>query len=87
VLSHGLTSVEAARRLDQDGPNRVEGAKGVSLWTILLRQVSNSLTAVLIIVAVVTYVIRDWIEAGVICAVILLNVVIGYVLAISLRMT
>jgi magnesium-transporting ATPase (P-type) len=72
-----LTSDEAARRLAQDGPNKVEGAKGVSLWTILLRQVSNSLTAVLVIVAVVTFVIKDWIEAGVILAVIVLNIVVG----------
>ena len=74
-----MTSDEAARRLEQYGLNKVEGAKGVSLWTILLRQISNSLTAVLVIVAVVTFVIKDWIEAGVICAVILLNIVVGYV--------
>lgn len=78
-VEHGLTSDEAARRLAQDGPNKVEGAKGVSLWTILLRQVSNSLTAVLVIVAVVTFVIKDWIEAGVILAVIVLNIVVGFV--------
>ena len=44
--SHGIDAPEAASRLQRHGPNKVEGAKGLSVWTILLRQVSNSLTIV-----------------------------------------
>ena len=43
---NGITASEAALRLQHHGPNKVEGAKGLSVWTILLRQVSNSLTLV-----------------------------------------
>lgn len=43
---NGIDDSEAARRLQHHGPNKVEGAKGLSVWTILLRQVSNSLTLV-----------------------------------------
>ncbi|KAK7529361.1 hypothetical protein IWX46DRAFT_433952 [Phyllosticta citricarpa] len=43
---HGLARAEAASRLHRDGPNKVEGTKGLSMWKILLRQVSNSLTLV-----------------------------------------
>jgi magnesium-transporting ATPase (P-type) len=44
--SHGLTATEAESRLRLFGPNKVKGAEGLSLWAILLRQVSNSLTLV-----------------------------------------
>jgi len=44
--SHGLTATEAESRLRLYGPNKVKGAEGLSLWAILLRQVSNSLTLV-----------------------------------------
>ena len=46
TLRNGIAAPEAARRLQHHGPNKVEGAKGLSVWTILLRQVSNSLTLV-----------------------------------------
>jgi len=78
-IQHGLTSSDAARRLEQDGPNKVEGAKGLSLWTILVRQVSNALTMVLFIVMALSFAIQDFIEGAVIAAVILLNIVVGLV--------
>ncbi|KAK7934544.1 ATPase Na K transporting alpha [Apiospora marii] len=78
-FGHGLTGAEAARRLGQDGPNAVKGAKGLSVWEILLRQVSNSLTVVLFIVMALSFAIADFIEGGVIAAVILLNIVVGLI--------
>ncbi|KAH7040948.1 uncharacterized protein B0I36DRAFT_281587 [Microdochium trichocladiopsis] len=78
-IQHGLTSSDAARRLEDDGPNKVEGAKGLSLWTILVRQVSNALTMVLFIVMALSFAIQDFIEGAVIAAVILLNIVVGLV--------
>ncbi|KAK2599494.1 hypothetical protein N8I77_011245 [Diaporthe amygdali] len=77
-IKDGLTGAEAAARLQKNGPNKVEGAKGISLWTILLRQVSNSLTLVLVITAILSFAINDHIEGAIICAVILLNIVVGF---------
>ncbi|KAI0872417.1 hypothetical protein GGS24DRAFT_16489 [Hypoxylon argillaceum] len=77
--SHGLSQTEAARRLAEDGPNRVKAAKGLSAWKILLRQVSNSLTVVLILVMALSFAIHDYAEGGVITAVIVLNIVVGLV--------
>ncbi|KAL2132269.1 hypothetical protein VTI74DRAFT_4009 [Chaetomium olivicolor] len=76
---NGIDNAEAARRLEHHGPNTVEGAKGLSVWTILLRQVSNSLTLVLVITMVLSFAISDYIEGGVIAAVILLNIVVGFI--------
>jgi Cation transporter/ATPase, N-terminus len=45
-LQHGLSTTEAASRLARDGPNKLEEDEGVSIWKVLLRQVSNSLTMV-----------------------------------------
>jgi len=78
-IHDGLSDEEAARRLEADGPNRVEETEGLSIWEILLRQFSNSLTLVLIITMAISYGIADYIEGSVIAAVILLNVVVGFV--------
>ncbi|KAK4245991.1 calcium-transporting ATPase 3 [Corynascus novoguineensis] len=78
-VENGIDGPEAARRLQHHGPNKVEGAKGLSVWTILLRQVSNSLTLVLVITMVLSFAIADHIEGGVIAAVILLNIVVGFI--------
>ncbi|KAJ3556363.1 hypothetical protein NPX13_g10152 [Xylaria arbuscula] len=77
--NNGLSHSEAARRLDEYGPNRVKAAKGLSVWKILLRQVSNSLTVVLILVMALSFAIHDYIEGSVITAVIVLNIVVGLV--------
>ncbi|KAL4903888.1 hypothetical protein BDW74DRAFT_34886 [Aspergillus multicolor] len=78
-LQHGLSNEEAASRLARDGPNRVREMEGLSAWKILLRQVSNSLTLILVIVMGVSFGIHDYIEGGVVTAVILLNIVVGFV--------
>jgi P-type Na+/K+ transporter len=78
-IENGLTSEDAAARLERDGPNSIKGAKGISLWEIFLAQVANALTVVLIAVAVLSFAIQDYIEAGVVMAVIVLNIVVGYV--------
>jgi len=77
-IDHGLTTVEAASRLQLYGPNKVKGAEGLSMWKILMRQISNSLTFVLIIVMAISFAIGDFIEGGVISAVILLNIFVGF---------
>ncbi|KAI0543801.1 hypothetical protein F4679DRAFT_590115 [Xylaria curta] len=77
--SNGLSHAEAARRLAEYGPNKVKAAKGLSAWKILLRQVSNSLTVVLILVMALSFAIHDYAEGGVITAVIVLNIVVGLV--------
>ncbi|EDP53796.1 hypothetical protein KXX16_005569 [Aspergillus fumigatus] len=78
-IQNGLSSAEAATRLERDGPNRVQEIEGVSTWKILLRQVSNSLTMVLLITMAISFGIHDYIEGGVITAVIVLNIVVGFV--------
>jgi Na+-exporting ATPase len=45
-LANGLESSDAKSRYEKDGPNKLHADKGVGWGTVLVRQVSNSLTLV-----------------------------------------
>ncbi|KAF7183748.1 hypothetical protein CNMCM7691_004098 [Aspergillus felis] len=77
-LDEGLTPDEAARRLQTYGPNKLDEGEGVSVVKILVRQVANAMMLVLILAMAVSFGIQSWIEGGVICAVIVLNIVVGF---------
>jgi potassium/sodium efflux P-type ATPase len=76
---NGLSIIEAAKRLEANGPNKLDDSGSVSIAEVLLKQVSNSLTIVLVIAMALSYGTLDFIEGAVISAVILLNIVLGFV--------
>ncbi|KAF5696968.1 potassium sodium efflux P-type transporter [Fusarium globosum] len=78
-VDDGLSSEEAAARLARDGPNSIKGAKGISLYEIFIQQIANALTVVLIAVTALSFAISDYIEGGVVAAVIVLNIVVGLI--------
>ncbi|OQE28878.1 hypothetical protein PENSTE_c003G04443 [Penicillium steckii] len=78
-LQNGLSNTEAESRLGRDGPNNIREMESISIWGIFLRQVSNSLTIVLLITMGLSFGIDDYIEGSVITAVILLNIIVGFV--------
>ncbi|KAI9933990.1 hypothetical protein ASPWEDRAFT_48610 [Aspergillus wentii DTO 134E9] len=73
----GLSSGEAKKRLEEHGPNELEGGEGVSIAKIIIRQIANAMMLVLIIAMAVSFGIQSWIEGGVIAAVIGLNIIVG----------
>lgn len=75
---NGLDKDEAILRLEANGPNSIKEAKAVSIWTIFVRQVANALTIILLAAMALSFGVRDYIEGGVVCAVITLNVIIGF---------
>lgn len=75
----GLTGSDAKGRLDDYGKNELGEAGGVNPGKILLRQVANAMTLVLIMAMAVSFGIKSWIEGGVIAAVIGINIVVGFV--------
>lgn len=77
-LRNGLTANEVTHRRERYGSNKLESSGGIVWWRILLRQVSNSLTLVLVIAMALSFGTQDWIEGGVITAVIFLNIVVGF---------
>ncbi|QDS70434.1 hypothetical protein FKW77_009700 [Venturia effusa] len=74
----GLTASEARIRLDDYGRNELGDQGGVSITKILIRQIANAMMLVLLMALIVSFAIASWIEGGVITAVIVLNVVIGF---------
>ncbi len=75
----GLTETEAAKRLAQYGPNQLVDEAKISRMVILLHQFTSPLIYILLIAACVTLLLREYIDTGVIVAVVLLNAVIGYI--------
>ncbi|KAH6844593.1 hypothetical protein B0I37DRAFT_327262 [Chaetomium sp. MPI-CAGE-AT-0009] len=77
VLS-GLTANEAKARLEQFGRNDLGEEEGVQPLKIVIAQIANAMTLVLILAMAVSFGIQSWIEGGVVAAVILLNIVVGF---------
>ncbi|KAI8660212.1 Cation-ATPase-N domain-containing protein [Fusarium keratoplasticum] len=77
-LEDGLTSDEAKGRLEQYGRNEFGAEKGVQPVKIFIGQIANALTLVLILAMAASLGIQSWIEGGVVAAVIVLNIVVGF---------
>jgi len=76
---HGLTSEEAARRLEQHGPNELAEKPRPGVWKMLLGQFNNFIVIVLIVAAVISALLGDYIEAAAILAIVVLNAILGVV--------
>jgi calcium-translocating P-type ATPase len=75
----GLGVDDAARRLREYGPNRLPDEDRESAVVRLLKQFHNVLIYILIAAALFTAFLGEWIDTGVIAAVVLVNALIGYV--------
>jgi len=73
----GLASSEAEARLDVAGRNVARTRRGVSHLAILFRQLRSPLLALLLFAAVVSLVLREWVDAIAVIAIVAASVVIG----------
>ena len=71
--AHGLSSAEAAARLSQEGPNRLEEEPPPALWRRLLAQFRSLLVLVLAAAALIAGALGEWVDAIAILAIVLLN--------------
>ncbi|KAJ1731572.1 hypothetical protein LPJ61_002471 [Coemansia biformis] len=74
----GLSTSEAERRLTVHGPNEMRGGGRPSALKILFRQLANLMTLILIAAVAIAFAIKDWIEAGVVIGVIVVNTAVGF---------
>ncbi|KAF9137430.1 Na+ ATPase [Mortierella sp. GBA39] len=77
-ILEGLSSEEAATRLQTYGLNALEGDGGVKWYKVLWRQVANVLVAVLLIATALAFATKDYAEGSVILFVIVMNAAIGF---------
>lgn len=75
----GLSSAEAAARLQQYGPNQLQEAPARPWWRLLLSQLSDFMILVLLSAALVAGWVGEWLDAIAIIAIVLLNAIIGVV--------
>ncbi len=74
----GLAEAEAARRLEEHGPNELTEAGAKSPWRILAEQFTSLLIIILVIAAVVSAALGDLEDAIAILAIIVLNGALGF---------
>jgi cation-transporting P-type ATPase F len=77
-VREGLSVDEAARRFASFGPNRMADAKRIPPWRRFLRQFHQALIYILLAASLVSLMLGEIVDAGVIFGVVLVNAVIGY---------
>ena len=78
-ITKGLGPGQVSRRRSQFGANMLPRSKRGGMWRKLLRQFNNPLVYVLLAAAAVTGVLGEYLDSGVILAVVLVNTLIGFV--------
>lgn len=75
----GLTEAEAAVRHRRHGPNEMTARRGRPGWLKFLLQFNQPLVYILIVAAVVSGLLGEWVDAAVIMGVVLVNAVVGHI--------
>ncbi len=78
-LHTGLNDGEVTQRLAQHGRNSLPSAKRRGPWLRFALQFHNPLIYVLLAAGTVTFGLKDYIDAGVIAGVVLINAIIGFI--------
>lgn len=76
-LSQGLTPEEAAKRLQENGPNELKEKKGKTKLQIFLSQLNDPMIYILFAAAAVSILLKEVGDACIILVVVLLNAFIG----------
>ncbi len=76
-LSAGLSSQEAAKRIQEYGANRLEGGKEKSLLQMALEQLKDFLVIILMVAAIISIGLGEALEGIVILAIVILNTCLG----------
>ncbi|MDD2882481.1 MAG: cation-transporting P-type ATPase [Rhodoferax sp.] len=86
VLAHlaadantGLSSADVTQRLATYGSNSLPASRRRGPWLRFILQFHNPLIYVLLAAGVVTFGLKDYVDAGVIAAVVLINALIGFI--------
>jgi Ca2+-transporting ATPase len=79
VQENGLTSDGAARRMEQYGPNQLTEAPRPTFLKLLWEQFNNFIVMLLIVAAVISAFLGEYIDASAIMAIVVLNAILGIV--------
>jgi len=76
---NGLSNQEAEIRLEQYGVNELQEAPPTSIWKMIYEQFANFVVILLLVAAVISAILGDWVEAAAILTIVLLNAILGVV--------
>ncbi|MFH1822233.1 MAG: HAD-IC family P-type ATPase [Patescibacteria group bacterium] len=79
TTKEGLTHEEAKKRLDKYGLNKLAEEKSLSWLKILFSQFASPLIYILLIAGIISLVLNEYIDAGVIFGAVFLNTIIGFI--------
>lgn len=75
----GLDTFEVARRLAHFGPNRLTVKKGKNPLILFFTQFHQPLIYILLAATLVTFLLQEWVDSGVIFGVVLINAIVGFI--------
>ena len=75
----GLTSSEAKKQLEKFGPNKLPEKPPPSGFTILFNQIKSPLVYILLASGTVTVLLRDFSDAAMIFAAVVINTILGFI--------
>ncbi|MBI9043763.1 MAG: cation-translocating P-type ATPase [Anaerolineaceae bacterium] len=79
TMQEGLSSEEATRRLEVFGENQLDEKPRPSFFQMVIGQINNFIVILLIIAAVISALLGDWVEAAAIMTIVVLNAILGVV--------
>lgn len=75
----GLSEEEASKRLQHYGPNKLSEEEEINRFRIFLHQFTSPLIYILLIAGIITLALKEFIDAGVIFAIVIINAIVGYI--------
>jgi Ca2+-transporting ATPase len=75
----GISHLEAKKRLEKYGLNKIQMEEGTSLWSLLFRQFLNPIVVILIIATCIKFTISNALDGSVLAGTILLMITIEFV--------
>jgi Ca2+-transporting ATPase len=74
----GLTSAEVSKRIKKYGLNELPRAKPLSKIAIFISQFKSPLIYILLFAGLISFILRDWVDMGVIFGAVFINTLIGF---------
>ncbi len=78
-IEKGLTQEQAAKRLQEHGPNELQEKPRPGFFSMLLDQFNNFLVILLIVAAIISLLLGEYIDATAIFVIVALNAVVGVI--------
>ena len=76
---HGLTSESATKKLEEFGPNALQGKKKKPMWVFFVNQFKDFMILVLVVAAIISGIVGELTDTIIILVIVLLNAIVGFV--------